>query len=138
MRSEGVSADYTGYPRCRKKSTTQNCDTNGQRKRTGENLLFRGNRCLIQGEYDGQADINLIELSAPVEELLTVPINDTTNTLFITGIAGLLCHLIQLFLFIDLIFTCFFRLHHVTWYLAKKNSCLFPLLTFRERKGEIL
>jgi hypothetical protein len=36
MRCEGISADYTGYPRCRKKSTARDNDTNGQRKQTGE------------------------------------------------------------------------------------------------------
>jgi len=55
-------------------------------------FLFRRDRCAAQGEYHGQTDIYLVELSAPVEELLTVAINDTANTFFITGIAGLLCH----------------------------------------------
>jgi hypothetical protein len=57
-----------------------------------EGLLFRGNRCPAQGEYHIQANIYLIELAAPIEELLTVAIDDTANTLFITGITGLLCH----------------------------------------------
>ncbi len=33
-----------------------------------------------------------LELAAPIEELLTVAIDDTANTLFITGITGFLCH----------------------------------------------
>jgi hypothetical protein len=57
-----------------------------------EGFLFRGNRCPAQGEYHIQANIYLIELTAPIEELLTVAIDDTANTLFITGITGLLCH----------------------------------------------
>jgi len=57
-----------------------------------EDLLFRGNRCPVQGEYRIQANVYLIELPAPIEELLTVAIDDTANTLFITGITGFLCH----------------------------------------------
>ena len=57
-----------------------------------EGLLFRHNRCPAQGEYNVQAYIYLIELPAPIEELLTVAIDDTANTLFITGITGSLCH----------------------------------------------
>jgi hypothetical protein len=57
-----------------------------------ENLLFRGNRCSAQGVYYIQANVYLIELPAPIEELLTVAIDDTANTLFITGITGFLCH----------------------------------------------
>jgi len=57
-----------------------------------EDLLFRGNRCPAQGEYRIQANVYLIELAAPAEELLTVAIDDTANTLFITGITGFLCH----------------------------------------------
>ena len=57
-----------------------------------EDLLFRGNRCPAQGEYHIQANVYLIELPAPIEELLTVAVDDTPNTLFITGITGLLCH----------------------------------------------
>jgi len=57
-----------------------------------EDLLFRGNRCLAQGEYHIQANVYLIALPAPIEELLTVAIDDTPNTLFITGITGFLCH----------------------------------------------
>jgi hypothetical protein len=34
----------------------------------------------------------LIDLPAPVEELLTVAINDTANTVFHTGIARIFCH----------------------------------------------
>jgi len=57
-----------------------------------EDLLFRGNRCPAQGEYHIEANVYLIELPAPIEELLTVAIDDTANTLFITGITGFLCH----------------------------------------------
>jgi hypothetical protein len=57
-----------------------------------EDLLFRGNRCPSQGEYHIQANVYLIELPAPIEELLTVAIDDTANTLFITGITGFLSH----------------------------------------------
>ena len=57
-----------------------------------EGLLFRGNRCPVQGEYTIKANAYLIELAAPVEELLTVAIDDSANTLFITGITGFLCH----------------------------------------------
>jgi hypothetical protein len=57
-----------------------------------EDLLFRGKRCPAQGEYHLQANVYLIELPAPIEELLTVAIDDTANTLFITGITGFLCH----------------------------------------------
>jgi len=56
------------------------------------NLLFRRNCCPAERENNLKADIYLIELSAPVEEFLTIAINDTANTLFIAGIAGLLCH----------------------------------------------
>ena len=57
-----------------------------------EDLLFRGNRCPALREYRIQANVYLIELTAPAEELLTVAIDDTANTLFITGITGFLCH----------------------------------------------
>ena len=57
-----------------------------------EGLLFWGYRCPAQGEYDIQANVYLIELAAPVEELLTVAIDDAANTLFITGITGFRCH----------------------------------------------
>jgi hypothetical protein len=57
-----------------------------------ERLLLRGNLCPAQGQYHIQANINMIELAAPFEELLTVAIDDTANTLFITGITGFLCH----------------------------------------------
>jgi hypothetical protein len=55
-------------------------------------LLLRGNRCPAQGEYHIQANITMIELATPFEELLTVAIDDTANTLFFTGITGFLCH----------------------------------------------
>jgi hypothetical protein len=58
----------------------------------GECGLFRGNCCPAQGEYPVQAKFDMSELAAPVEELLTVAIDDTTDTLFITGITGLLGH----------------------------------------------
>jgi len=57
-----------------------------------ECFLFRGNRCPAQREYDVQANVYLKELPAPIEELLAVAIDDTANTLFITGITGSLCH----------------------------------------------
>ena len=57
-----------------------------------EGVLFRGNRCPPQGEYHIQANVYLIEPAAPIEELLTVAIDDTANTLFITGITGFLSH----------------------------------------------
>jgi hypothetical protein len=57
-----------------------------------EGLSFRGNRCPAQGEYHIQVNVYLIELPAPVEELATVAIDDTANTLFITSITGFFCH----------------------------------------------
>ena len=41
---------------------------------------------------DLKATINLIDLLAPIEELLAVTVNDTTYTLFITSVTGFLCH----------------------------------------------
>jgi hypothetical protein len=57
-----------------------------------EGVLFRGNLCPAQGEYNIQANVYLIEFLAPIEELLTVAIDDTANTLFIAGITGFLRH----------------------------------------------
>ena len=48
--------------------------------------------CPAQGEYPVQAKLDMSELAAPAEELLTVAIDDTPNTLFFTGITGLLGH----------------------------------------------
>jgi hypothetical protein len=61
-------------------------------EKTTLTFLFRHDRRAAQGEYHVQADIYLVELPAPGEELPTIAINDTANTFFITGIAWLLCH----------------------------------------------
>jgi hypothetical protein len=56
-------------------------------------LLFRGNRCPVQGVYNIQTNVSLIEqIPSPVEELLTVAIDDSANTFFLTGITGFRCH----------------------------------------------
>jgi hypothetical protein len=39
------------------------------------------------------ADSDLVDLPAPMEELLTVTIDDTANTVFQTGIARIFCHM---------------------------------------------
>jgi hypothetical protein len=61
-------------------------------EKSGEILLLRSDGYPVQRENDVQTNVYLIQLSAPFEELLTVAINDTANTVFITGITGFLCH----------------------------------------------
>ena len=39
-----------------------------------------------------QTNVDLVELAAPFEELLTIAINNTADTLFFTCITGLFCH----------------------------------------------
>jgi len=43
-------------------------------------------------EQGVQAHSDLIYFLAPMEELLTVAINDTSNTVFLTGSTGVFCH----------------------------------------------
>jgi hypothetical protein len=57
-----------------------------------ERILLRSNGYLPQRKNEIQTNVYLIQLTAPFVELLTVAINDTANTLFITGITGFLCH----------------------------------------------
>jgi len=57
-----------------------------------ERRLLRSNGYPVQRDNEVQTNVYLIQLTAPSEELLTVAINDTANTLFITGITGFLCH----------------------------------------------
>ena len=55
-------------------------------------MLFGGDCCPAKGKYHIQTNVYPVELTAPLEELLTVAINDTPNTLFFASITGLFCH----------------------------------------------
>ena len=55
-------------------------------------LSFSYTRWPAQLEQRVQAYAQVIELLAPMEELLTVAIDDTPNTFFRTGIAWFVCH----------------------------------------------
>ncbi len=60
------------------------------------------------------ARAHLIDFLAPMEELLTVAIDDTANTLFQTGIARIFCHKFIFAYSIYFIFTRLSRLLNVT------------------------
>ena len=57
-----------------------------------EALLFSYTRLPARLEQRVQTNAQVIELLAPMEELLTITIDDTANTLFFTGIAWFICH----------------------------------------------
>jgi len=61
-----------------------------------------------------QTNVDLVELAAPFEELLTIAINDTADTLFFTYITGLFCHYFLILPATDLIFIRYVWLYRVT------------------------
>ena len=87
-------------------------------------MLFRGDCSLAEGKDHIKTIIDLVELAAaPLEEVPTVAINDTANTLFYAGITGLFCHYSFILTATDLIFIRFVRLYHVT-------RCLYDRIPF--------
>jgi hypothetical protein len=99
-------------------------------------MLFRSDCCLTEGEDHIKTIIDLVDLAAaPLEEVLTVAINDTANTLFYAGIAGVFCHYSFILTATDLIFIRFVRLYHVTRCLA--HRILF-LADFERVKNTVL
>ncbi len=71
------------------------------RKKAGKVVLFSYSRCLAQREQGVKTNTQMTDLPAPMEELLTVTIDDTANTLFRTGITRFIGHN-SFFLFVDI------------------------------------
>ena len=63
-----------------------------RQKKYNEELSFSYTRWTARLEHGIQANAQVNELLAPMEELLTVAIDDTAYTLSRTGIAWFFCH----------------------------------------------